>query len=82
MAHFNVKTLHSYRTAQKLPYPRALQPFWAIYSQDRGNVRQWKCSPYTFFLLLVREHTLMAHFNLVPADIIKNYGVHPVPSGK
>ena len=35
-----------------------------------------------FFLFLVVWEHLMAHFNLVPGDILKNHGVHPVPSGK
>ena len=34
------------------------------------------------FLLLFGELLLKAQFNLVPADILKNHGVHPVPLGK
>ena len=39
---------------------------------------------FCFFLLclLVWEHNLMAHFNLVPADIMKKHGMDPVPLGK
>ena len=36
---------------------------------------------YYFFTLLA-EHNLKAHFDLVPADIMKNQHLHPVSSGK
>ena len=35
-----------------------------------------------FSFLLVWEHNLMADFNIVPADIMKKHGVHPVHSGR
>ena len=37
---------------------------------------------YFFSFLLVWEHNLMADFNIVPADIMKKHGVHPVHSGR
>ena len=35
-----------------------------------------------FLKLLLGALLLKAQFNLVPADILKNHGVHPVPLGK
>ena len=50
--------------------------------QDDENVPLKKHNFSFFLCLLVWEHILMAHFNLVPADIMKNHGVYPVPLGK
>ena len=71
------KTLHHLQISISLAPP----PFRSIYNQDEGNssrvnVALEKCNICIFFYLL------KAQFNLVPADILKNHGVHPVLLGK
>ena len=51
-----------------------LPSFWRRYSLARGNSLGVNGATMEFML--------KAPFNLVPADIMKNYGEHLVPSGK
>ena len=72
------KTLHYSR----ISVSRAPLPFRSFYNQDCkksscGNVAL-KNSKVKFFFFLLRQLLLKAQFNLVPADILKNHGVHPV----
>ncbi len=93
LAEFNLKvplyskTLHY----SQISISRAPSPFRSIYNQDRGNsscvnvaLEKCKISIFLFFVffLLLRQLLLKAQFNLVPADILKNHGVHPVLLGK
>ena len=79
------KTLHHSR----ISISRAPPQFRSSYNQDRGNfsrvnVALKKCRIFFLFIffLLLRRLLLNAQFNLVPADILKNHGVHPVLLGK
>ena len=87
LAEFNLeaplysKTLHYWR----ISISHAPSPFRSIYNRDRGNsscvnVALEKCKISLF--LLLRPLLLKAQFNLVPANILKNHGVHPVLLGR
>ena len=91
-AEFNLKSLHTGKRCitQEFPCSCAPPPFRSIYSQDWGNFffvnvalkNAFFSSFFSLFLLLLSELLSKAQFNLVPADILKNHGVHPVPLGK
>ena len=71
--------------AKKLQYSCALRPFWIIFSRDRisssgGNVALKKIVSLNFFIF--GEVLIMAHFNLVRTDTMRNNDLHPVSSGK
>ena len=72
---------------------RASLPLRGIYTLERTNsfgvnVALDKCKIFDlwfhliFFFFLLRELLYKAHFNLVPADILKTHDIHPVPEGK
>ena len=71
------KTLHYSR----ISISRARPPFRSIDYKDRGNSSPGNVAIFLIFLLLGML-LLMAQFNLVAANILKNHGVHPVLLGK
>ena len=55
----------------------------AVLKKPKLLLKKKKTKFLLFFLfLLVREYNLILHFNLVPADIMNNRDIHPLPSGK